>query len=115
MGRAELHIIVWLRQLVGPPAPLWAAVASSNAVLWPPCNCLQRCRRVARGDAVASLPAGCQLSLYVRWHSAAGAVKVNRLPLDPIGGVEDLRGLFRCGGRAVDACNLCEPPLLCSG
>lgn len=57
---------------------------------------------------MASLPAGCQLSLYVRWHSAAGAVKVNRLPLDPIGGVEDLRGLFKCGGRAVDACNFCS-------
>jgi hypothetical protein len=35
------------------------------------------------------------LCLYVRWHSAAGGVKVNRLPLDPIGGVADLRGLFR--------------------
>lgn len=35
------------------------------------------------------------LCLYVRWHSAAGGVKVNRLPLDPIAGVDDLRGLFR--------------------
>jgi hypothetical protein len=37
-----------------------------------------------------------QLCLYVRWHSAAGAVKVNRLPLEPISGVDDLRGLSRC-------------------
>lgn len=57
---------------------------------------LQRCRRAARDGAAAALPPGCQLSLYVRWHSATGAVKVNRLPLDPIGGVDDLRGLFRC-------------------
>ncbi|KAL4854955.1 hypothetical protein ACK3TF_004423 [Chlorella vulgaris] len=35
------------------------------------------------------------LCLYVRWHSAGGGVRVNRLPLEPISGVHELRGLFR--------------------
>lgn len=50
----------------------------------------QRARAAPTGPLCAHA-----LSLYVRWHSASGAVRINRLPLDPIGGVEELRGLSR--------------------
>lgn len=56
---------------------------------------LQRIDSAAAAAAPAGPLCGHDLCLYVRWHSAAGVVKVNRLPLDPIAGVDDLRGLFR--------------------
>lgn len=46
-------------------------------------------------SALAGPMCAADLCLYVRWHSACGAVRVNRLPLDPISGVGDLQGLFR--------------------
>lgn len=63
---------------------------------------MQRARGATTGTADSAGPlCAYDLCLYVRWHSGSGAVKVNRLPLDPIAGVDDLRGLFRCvcGGK----------------
>lgn len=52
--------------------------------------CVQRLRRSRQADLCPHT-----LCLYVRWHSTSGGVRITRLPLNPIGGVADLRGLFR--------------------
>ena len=67
-------------------------LCSHSPLLLLRCLLLQRSRRA---PAAAAGLCEHQLCLYVRWHSAAGGVKVNRLPLDPISGVDDLRGLSR--------------------
>lgn len=83
---------VLLARMVGCTLLQGSSHQADLAVPLPHCQCsllLQRPRRASAGLC------GYDLDLYVRWHSAAGGVRVNRLPLDPIAGVDDLRGLFK--------------------
>lgn len=55
----------------------------------------QQCAKRPRRSSGVLPHAAYDLSLYVRWHSACGRSRVSRLPLQAIGSVDDLRGLFR--------------------